>query len=111
MWKAKGKPDRRQALFGGKGEVRVWSLADAVPSPFNCVLGCELDPRGSVGTHRQEECAEVLIVTEGQGEAVVGGAKMALRPGVTISLSLGQTLALANRSARGPLRYLIIKAS
>jgi mannose-6-phosphate isomerase-like protein (cupin superfamily) len=90
--------------------VRVWSLLDAVPQPFDCVLGCELEPLGQVGAHVQEDCAEVVIVTEGQGEARVSGAPVALAAGVVVPLPLGASLELANTSRSEPLRYLIVKA-
>ncbi len=111
MWKGDGRPDRRQQLFGGEGEVRVWTLSGQVPAPFEVVLGCELAPSGVVGTHVQERCAEVLIVTEGHGEAWVDGSSMRLGPGATLSLPLGSSLKLRNRSAKTVLRYLIIKAA
>ena len=109
-WAGRGEPDRRAGLFGGLGEVRVWSLLDVPPAPFDCVLGCELDAGGSVGPHVQAECAEVVIVTDGHGEARVNDEPRALRPGVVVPLRLGETLALANGSQIAPLRYLIVKA-
>jgi quercetin dioxygenase-like cupin family protein len=110
MWTGKGEPDRRRNLFGGVGEVRVWSLLERPVPPFDCVLGCELDPGGSVGPHVQERCAEIVIVTEGRGRARVGGGPVDLEPGVVVQLPLGQTLALVNGSDDAPLRYLIVKA-
>lgn len=106
----RGEPDRREALFGGRGEVRVWSLLDQVPAPFDSVLGCELDAGGQVGAHVQEDCAEVVIVTEGEGEARVSGAPVTLTPGVVVPLPLGASLELSNSSRSEPLRYLIVKA-
>ncbi len=110
-WAGQGEPDRRRELFGGRGEVRVWSLLEAVPAPFDCVLGCELDPLGAVGEHVQERCSEVVIVTEGEGEATVSGRAVALTPGVVVPLPLGASLALSNASRTRPLRYLIVKAA
>ena len=86
------------------------SLIDALPPPFQVVLGCTLSPNGSVGAHVQEQCAEVLIVTHGKGEARVDGRPTALKPGVAVALPLGSTLELKNASKKSPLRYLIIKA-
>jgi uncharacterized cupin superfamily protein len=86
--------DRRERLFGGSGAV----------------LACELEGGSSVGPHRQEEFAEVLIALEGEGVARVGDAPRVLRPGVVVELALGQTLALENASSELPLRYLIVKA-
>jgi mannose-6-phosphate isomerase-like protein (cupin superfamily) len=111
MWNGRGQPDRREALFGGVGEVRVWSLMDGALPPFDCVLGCELDPAGSVGVHVQNQCTEVVIVTEGHGEAKVGDATIALTPGVVVRLPLGEKLALANGSEVDLLRYLIVKVN
>ncbi len=110
MWKGKGEPDRRRDLFGGVGEVRVWSLLGGTLPPFDCVLGCELDPGGSVGPHVQDRCAEVVIVTEGTGRARVGNASAVLEPGVVVALPLGATLAIVNSSDDTPLRYVIVKA-
>jgi quercetin dioxygenase-like cupin family protein len=110
MWVGRGEPDRRQELFGGTGEVRVWSLMTGDLPPFDCVLGCELDPGGSVGAHVQDRCTEVIIVTEGAGHARVGDQSIRLAPGVVVRLPLGETLALRNGSTSEPLRYLIVKA-
>jgi mannose-6-phosphate isomerase-like protein (cupin superfamily) len=96
-------------MFGGKGEVRVWSLMDGALPPFDCVLGCELDPEGIVGVHVQQECTEIVIVTEGHGLAKVGAEKVMLRPGVVVRLPLGEKLSLENGSEVDALRYLIVK--
>ncbi len=109
MWIGRGEPDRREALFGGTGEVRVWSLMDGALPPFDCVLGCELDAGGSVGVHVQDRCTEVVIVTEGHGTARVGNASIPLRPGTVARLPLGEKLALTNGSEVDVLRYLIVK--
>lgn len=97
-------------MFGGSGEVRVWSLLEGSLPPFDCVLGCELDASGHVGEHVQDTCTEVVIVTDGHGEATVNGEPIVLRPGVVVSLPLGAPLSLINGSQTAPLRYLIIKA-
>jgi hypothetical protein len=109
MWVGRGNPDRRPSLFGGRGEVRVWSLMDGELPPFDCVLGCELDAGGSVGAHVQDECTEIVIVTEGRGHARVGDQSIPLSPGIVVRLPLGETLALRNGSDTDVLRYLIIK--
>lgn len=103
---------RRVDLFGGKGEVLVTSLGgpDPLTLPFTAVLACQLAPGGSVGTHVQQEDAEIVLVTEGEGAAVVGGARQELGPGTVVSLPFGTSLALENASATEPLTYLIIKA-
>lgn len=109
----KGQPDLREALFGGRGVVRVWNLlADhkPAPKPFTAVLSCELDPAGSVGRHVQEHFPELVIGLEGTGEAGVDGQWQALEPGDVVHLPLGAVLELRNRSDSEPLRYLIIKA-
>jgi len=109
MWTGRGNPDRRQDMFGGRGEVRVWSLMDGALPPFDCVLGCELDPSGIVGVHVQQQCTEVVIVTEGHGQAQVGAEKIALVPGTVVRLPLGEKLSLTNGSEVDALRYLIVK--
>jgi mannose-6-phosphate isomerase-like protein (cupin superfamily) len=111
MWNGRGEPDRRRALFGGTGEVRVWSMLPQVPAPFDCVLGCELDAGGSVGPHVQDRCSEVVIVTEGRGQAFVDDDSFDLMPGSVVPLPLGATLALNNASDTEPLRYFIVKAA
>jgi mannose-6-phosphate isomerase-like protein (cupin superfamily) len=109
MWTGRGDPDRRKDMFGGRGEVRVWSLMDGDLPPFDCVLGCELDPNGLVGVHVQDRCAEIVIVTEGHGEARVAGRPIALVPGTVVRLPLGEALSLTNGSDVDVLRYLIVK--
>jgi quercetin dioxygenase-like cupin family protein len=105
----KGAPGVRADLFGGHGEVRIWSLLDAAAGQFTAILSCELSPGGSVGQHVQQEFPEVVIGVEGEGEASVDGRVQALRSGDTVYLPLGSVLAIANRSQDAPLRYLIVK--
>ncbi len=107
----KDTTDRRQALFGGAGEVRVWNLLGRHPAPpFAAVLACELDPGGSVGRHKQSTYNEIVVILEGHGTACVGPTEHTLSPGAVVHLPLGRTLSLANGSPDQPLRYLIIKA-
>jgi mannose-6-phosphate isomerase-like protein (cupin superfamily) len=111
MWNLSRPHDRRERLFGGRGAVLVWSLCDSGPRPpFGAILACELEEAGSVGTHLQQEFAEVVIVVEGEGVAQVGGAPIVMQPGVVLEIPLGQTLTLENMSLERPLRYLIVKA-
>ena len=110
MWVGRGEPDRRRELFGGTGEVRVWNMMDGALPPFECVLGCELDAGGSVGVHVQQECTEIVIVTEGRGHARVGQQSIPLSPGVVVQLPFGESLALRNASDTDVLRYFIVKA-
>jgi mannose-6-phosphate isomerase-like protein (cupin superfamily) len=111
VWNRARPHDRRERLFGGRGAVLVWNLCEAgVRSPFGAVLACELEAGASVGPHRQEDLAEVVIVLEGDGVAHVGGGAVHLRPGAVVDVPLGTTLALLNGSPERPLRYLIVKA-
>lgn len=64
-----------------------------------------------MGPHVQDRCAEVVIVTEGRGQAFVDDETFDLSPGIVVPLPLGATLALSNASDREPLRYLIVKAT
>lgn len=106
------EPFLREALFGGKGTVRVWDLLGAgEAAPFTAVLGCSLVPGGSVGRHRQDAYPEIVIGLDGDGEAEVDGRVTRLGPGDVVHLPLGSVLALKNCSDREPLRYLIVKAS
>lgn len=88
----------------------MWNMLGGDLPPFDCVLGCELDPGGTVGAHVQSECAEIVIVTEGRGHARVGDQSLPLAPGAVVPLPLGETLALRNGSNEEPLRYFIVKA-
>jgi quercetin dioxygenase-like cupin family protein len=106
----KGTPDLRIDLFGGRGEVRVWSLLQGAAEPFTAVLSCELVPGGTVGRHVQDEFPEVVIGVDGEGEATVDDEAYALGSGDAVYLPLGSVLSIANRSDETPLRYLIIKA-
>jgi quercetin dioxygenase-like cupin family protein len=111
MRKGLGNPDRREALFGGAGEVLVWNLMGGADlPPFTAVLACELAPGGRVGTHRQEHYPEIVVVTGGEGTAELDGEACPIGLGTVIALPLGSTLALTNGSAEQPLRYLIVKA-
>ncbi|HEX7668739.1 MAG TPA: cupin domain-containing protein [Polyangiaceae bacterium] len=106
----KGPPDLRVDLFGGKGEVRVWSLLPGAAEPFTAILSCELAPGGVVGRHVQQEFPEVVLGLEGEGLATVDDEARRLNAGDAVYLPLGSVLSIANQSGRVPLRYLIIKA-
>ena len=108
---SKGAPDLRENMFGGVGTVKVWNLMLRKSPPFTAALGCELDPGGHVGRHRQQEFPEIVIGVEGLGEAIVGKQQYGLRPGDVVYLPLGETLEIINHSETEPLQYLIIKAS
>lgn len=108
-----GNPDVRNALFGGRGNVRVWSLLPAGPvtAPFSAVLLCELDPGGSVGAHRQERDGEIVIGLSGRGLATVDGRARPLEPHAVVPLPLGSVLSIENLSAEEALTYWIVKAT
>jgi quercetin dioxygenase-like cupin family protein len=111
MRKGLGQPARREALFGGTGEVLVWDLfGGAHFPPFTAVLACELAPGGRVGAHRQEHFPEIVVITEGEGTAELDGVPCAIAMGSVLALPLGSVLSIANRSNEAPLRYLIVKA-
>lgn len=106
-----GEPQQREALFGGVGRVSVWTVADVTAAPpFSAALGCELAPGASVGRHRQEHDAELIVALDGDGEVELDGAWRPLPVGAVAVLPLGAVLALRNRSASAPWRYLILKA-
>jgi quercetin dioxygenase-like cupin family protein len=101
----------RRDLFGGRGAVQVWDLLGReVAPPFTAVLGCELEPGGSVGPHRQQDFPELVLGLGGLGQATVDGVPHRLGPGDVVYLPLGAALALENPGEE-VLRYLIIKAS
>ena len=102
--------DVRQALFGGQGAVRVWSLVATPALPFTAVLACELEPSGSVGAHVQEQYPEIVIAISGRGIVKVNDVPAAFEAGRVVELARGHTLAISNTSSTEPLRYLIIKA-
>lgn len=107
----KGEPSVRNDLFGGRGEVRVWSLLAGSAPPFTAALSCELEAGGHVGRHVQEHYPEIVIGLEGRGEARVGGQARPLEPGDLVYLPLGEVLEIRNLADDQSLRYLIIKAS
>jgi quercetin dioxygenase-like cupin family protein len=113
----KGEPSVRSDLFGGRGEVRVWSLLEGRAPPFTAALSCELEAGGHVGRHVQQHYPEIVIGLEGRGEARiggdarVGGTPHALEPGSLVYLPLGEVLEIRNLETDQPLRYLIIKAT
>lgn len=97
-------------LFGGQGLVEIEDLFQQQPlAPFREALFCRLEPGGSVGAHRQEQYAEILLVAAGQGVALVQAQSQALGPGSLVRLPLGHSLELHNT---GPewLSYFIVKA-
>jgi quercetin dioxygenase-like cupin family protein len=103
--------DCRQALFGGRGAVRVWALVPAPTPPFTAVLACELEAGGSVGAHVQQQYPELVIGISGRGQVAVGGVASEFFAGKVVELPQGQTLAIDNGASEEPLCYLIIKAS
>lgn len=103
--------DRREALFGGSGAVRVWDLLrSATLEPFRAVLACELEPGGRVGSHVQQQYPELVVVVSGSGAMAVDDLARPVSPGSVVALPLGATLAIDNTSESEPLRYLIVKA-
>lgn len=102
--------DVRNALFGGKGAVRVWSLVPSPALPFTAVLACELEPEGSVGAHVQEQYPEIVIAISGTGSVKVNDVPRAFEAGAVVELARGHSLTIGNLSSTQPLRYLIIKA-
>lgn len=102
--------DARQALFGGRGIVRVWELEPALVPPFAAVLACELEPLGSVGPHVQPDLSELVICISGVGAVSVDGLVRAFSAGDVVNLAAGQVLTIESRSD-DPLRYFILKAS
>ncbi len=102
----------RKNLFGGQGTVQIWDLLGRLAAPpFAAILWCELEPGGRVGKHRQEECPELVLGIEGDGQASVDGELVPLGQGDVVHLPLGSVLAIENRSDAAPLRYLIVKAA
>ncbi len=104
---------RHEALFGGRGEVRVVDLLGGRPSPlppFAAALACELDPGGAVGLHAQPDLCELVIFVEGRGRVTVGSKRRPVGPGSVVALPVGEALAIENAARDGPLRYLIVKA-
>ena len=74
MRKGLGHPARREALFGGKGEVLVWDLLGAAQiPPFTAVLACELAPGASIfvaaAVKQPDGTLEVPRVNVGRGVA------------------------------------------
>lgn len=105
----KGPADVRRELFGGRGEVKVWSLLPGAAEPFTALLSCELSPGGSVGRHVQQHDPEVVVGLSGNGRATVNDQPFSLGPGDVVHVPLGSVLAIENLGD-GALGYLIIKA-
>ena len=103
-----GPGEVRRALFGGRGEVKVWNLGANLP-PFSAVLGCELSAGGSVGRHQQQQDPELIIGLSGRGKARVDGREFPLAAGEVVRLPLGAVLEIENE-ATDVLSYLIVKA-
>jgi quercetin dioxygenase-like cupin family protein len=107
-----GPPSRRQALFGGVGEVLVWDLLGGqAAQPFTAVLSCVLEAGGHVGRHVQQRDSELVIGLSGSGEATVDGRAVAFGPGTVVFLPFQSALELRNERDDAPLRYLIVKAT
>ena len=103
---------RQQNLFGGQGQVLVWDLLKGESAgQIKSVLGCTLEAGGSVGSHRQADTDEVMIIHSGQGTASVGETEYTLQAGTVIHLPLGQYLKLENSSGDEELHYYIIKSA
>lgn len=102
---------RQTDLFGGTGEVIVRDhLRGGRLGGFTAVLGCELAPGASVGTHYQPDWGEVVVVTAGAGTITVDGAPREVAAGAVVLLPQGATLAIAN-AGEGSLGYVILKAA
>lgn len=97
-------------LFGGVGQVRVASLLHGASPPFTAALRCELAPAGRVGSHVQQEFAELVVGVAGEGEAKVNGVPHRLSAARAVHVPFGAVLEIANRSPHEPLDYVIVKA-
>jgi len=104
------RAERRAGLFGGEGHVLVWDLSRGAPPPFTAAVGCELSVGGSVGRHRQEREAELVIGISGRGVAEVDGEARELVAGSVVPVALGSVLSLRCEGDE-VLRYVIVKAS
>ena len=103
-------PSARRDLFGGRGEVKVWNLLNPrALDPFRAALWCELEPSGVVGRHVQQHYPEILICVSGEGVVKIGQTAHDFKPGVCLTLSLGEILQITC-GVDAPLSYLIIKA-
>ena len=103
-------PSRRRDLFGGHGEVQVWSLLHPhALDPFRAALWCELEPSGVVGRHLQQHYPEILICLAGTGTVNIGQQSHDFIPGVCLTLPRGEILHITCGD-QAPLNYLIIKA-
>ena len=103
-------PSRRRDLFGGHGEVQIWSLLHPnALDPFKAALWCELEPSGVVGRHLQQHYPEILICLAGEGIIKIGQQTHTFVPGVCLTLPLGEILEITC-GERLPLSYMIIKA-
>ena len=104
-------PDFKQTdLFGGTGTVDIWNLARGNMLPFTTALWCTLEPKGSVGRHRQQEDAEVVLCISGDGLAKVGQTIHRMQTGTLVFLPFGEILSLQNSSSTESLSYVILKA-
>lgn len=103
-------PGSRRDLFGGRGEVQVWSLLHPrALEPFKAALWCELEPSGVVGRHVQQEFPEILVCLSGEGVVSIGHESHRFTAGVCLTLPLGEVLQISCGD-QAPLSYLIIKA-
>lgn len=103
-------PRSHQQLFHGQGEVKVWNLLrNQQAGHLKAALWCELEAKGSVGEHFQEEFSEVIIGIQGEGYAQLGHENYKIAAGICIYLPQGQTIKIINDQNQ-PLTYLIIKA-
>ena len=107
-----GSPIRREAVFGGAGELLIWNLIEGTPqAPFASAAACQLAPGGHIGEFKEERNPELIIVIEGKGTALVNGSAKGLSEGDSLQIEVGATLALKNDSAEVPLRYLVVKGN
>ena len=98
-------------VFGGKGQLKVWTLIEKSKlRPFVTVFSCELEAGAYSGEIEQKDYPEILVVLEGEGEFVVNQQIFSATSGACLEVDVGDKISVKNMSGSKPLRYLIVKA-
>jgi len=88
-------------------DVNVFVGLDRLKSDFFTVGLTEVPPESSMTPHTHDDKEEVIFVTEGSGEAVVGGSHEKLEPNTAVVFPIGVEH-VVHSTGKNPLKFVFM---
>lgn len=88
-------------------DVRVFVGLDRLKSDFFTVGLTEVPAESSMTPHTHDDKEEVIFITEGYGEAVVGGSSEKLEPNTAVVFPIGVEHVVHNRG-KNPMKFVFM---